>query len=586
MKKLTLLTILGFLVSTLGLGASAKTWVFEPGDVEALGKKAFAIEEVYDFGAPSVIQYEVATGESNTRVEHCLELGVEPCTLDKLDNWSSPRKAGDVELGFALTMPVCESEAEDWCISSVRLYRQGEPAIPAKFVRSVAGNRTPAVPSHNIPAGGTTSIWAADEASDLNGLQVAVYGSGMFRNTPKFDPKTQEQTLSFKLTEFSLSVDPFISVSRPFQARTEFFEGPSASPGIGNWPKPTQDCLWEEGFECGEKIDHPKDLRIGISVRSKYEIGEFFNGRLSDPNLSVERQGKFTFIEVDANPVTVPQVGFVYEETAAISEKLGTQNSSARFFTRPFYDNAIKSLDVFRELAKDTASAENTFWRLSSIGTGGGNPCYAKYGLAGMVFTNATAFGGMSPPELKDGYLSYEVAGMHYLSDGQTEFEGTYDLLLRSEVARCLYGYSKAPVSANVTVVGTSGEQKVASTVVSEKDGWLKLAAYGFTFSENQVKVRLSQTKTKILSKFAGKTVTLSAKQAAELSRLISSSTANKAVTCSATYFKPAEQKLALARAKATCNFVSRLDPSRSTKPTVKKVSSQASAAKVIVTTK
>jgi hypothetical protein len=43
--------------------------------------------------------------------------------------------------------------------------------------------------------------------------------------------------------------------------------------------------------------------------------------------------------------------------------------------------------------------------------------------------------------------------------------------------------------------VNADGVNSVATTVVSEKDGWLKLGAYGFTFSSPTLRVKLSQDK-------------------------------------------------------------------------------------------
>jgi hypothetical protein len=86
---------------------------------------------------------------------------------------------------------------------------------------------------------------------------------------------------------------------------------------------------------------------------------------------------------------------------------------------------------------------------------------------------------------------------MHYLPDGTTEALGTYDLVMRSDIARCLYGFNRAPVSATITVTG-EGDKNIATTVVGEKDGWLKLAAYGFTFSNKTIQVRLTQKRTTI----------------------------------------------------------------------------------------
>jgi hypothetical protein len=112
--------------------------------------------------------------------------------------------------------------------------------------------------------------------------------------------------------------------------------------------------------------------------------------------------------------------------------------------------------------------------------------------LVGLVTTNAMAYSG-SAPEWVNNSLSYKVAGLHFMPDGKTPVEGTYDLAIRSDVARCLYGFSKAPISATINVTGAGGETKTATTVVNEKDGWLKLAAYGFTFSSPTISVKLTQ---------------------------------------------------------------------------------------------
>ena len=43
------------------------------------------------------------------------------------------------------------------------------------------------------------------------------------------------------------------------------------------------------------------------------------------------------------------------------------------------------------------------------------------------------------------------------------------------------------------SIINESGEKSVATTTVSEKDGWLRMAAYGFTFSNPTLKVKLTQ---------------------------------------------------------------------------------------------
>jgi hypothetical protein len=80
------------------------------------------------------------------------------------------------------------------------------------------------------------------------------------------------------------------------------------------------------------------------------------------------------------------------------------------------------------------------------------------------------------------------------LPDGK-EFKGMYNLVIKSDVARCIYGFSAAPVKATISIVSSDGTAQVATTVVGERDGWLYLSANNFTFSAPIVKVKLSQDK-------------------------------------------------------------------------------------------
>jgi len=87
--------------------------------------------------------------------------------------------------------------------------------------------------------------------------------------------------------------------------------------------------------------------------------------------------------------------------------------------------------------------------------------------------------------------LDYQVAAPHFTPTGDL-FAGTYDLVMSSAVARCLYKFSAAPVKATVSVAGDSASQ-VVTTFLSESAGWLRLGAYGFSFSSPTIKVKLTQ---------------------------------------------------------------------------------------------
>jgi hypothetical protein len=96
-------------------------------------------------------------------------------------------------------------------------------------------------------------------------------------------------------------------------------------------------------------------------------------------------------------------------------------------------------------------------------------------------------------PSFDGSVLSTTVGGMHYFPDGSV-VRGTYDLVMRDSVARCLYGFNNAPISATVSITNdTSGNQNVATTNVSDNSGWLHVSAAGFTFSDPTVQVKLIQ---------------------------------------------------------------------------------------------
>ena len=142
-----------------------------------------------------------------------------------------------------------------------------------------------------------------------------------------------------------------------------------------------------------------------------------------------------------------------------------------------------------RNILRETNSI---FWNFGANSYVGSNKCSAdKTKLHGLVVTNASIFEN-GPPEFKDGSLNYRVAGVHNNLDG-SEFKGRYTYIVRSDTARCYYGFSNAPIEARVEVLSSNNTTQVASVLVSEKDGFIKLQADNFTFSSPTIKVKFSQ---------------------------------------------------------------------------------------------
>jgi hypothetical protein len=64
---------------------------------------------------------------------------------------------------------------------------------------------------------------------------------------------------------------------------------------------------------------------------------------------------------------------------------------------------------------------------------------------------------------------------------------------MRSDVARCVYGFSKAPINATISITSDDGTPQVATTVIGERNGWLYLQAKNFEFSAPIIKAKLTQ---------------------------------------------------------------------------------------------
>lgn len=570
----------GLLLS--GQSAIAEPFIFDPPYETWNGKNVFQIEETYSFGAPSAIKLSEATGPFRSAVRDCKELGVAPCLESLLDvpahTGSGSRPVGTKELEFALTMPACEvAGSSNWCIEELRIYPAGSTALKAEFVRAVEGNTTKAIPSRDVPAGGTASLWRGAPGSGFEDLNLVAYGRAEIRKAFIFGEGHRYRT-----QEFALQVSPF-TLNANRSSSIDFFDDPEI-PGLGNHRIPTRGCLWQDGQGCGERADFPEGVRIGVTLRSNIPIAEFFNGRLTNPDLVVNQSAGITTLKIDAEPVVVPEIAAIYEESSGLRQKLKVP-SAGWHSTKPFYQNAFEAISILRNHMGDKASGENTSWRLTSMGLGGTNRCYKDKGVAGMVFTNATTYEG-EPPKYEAGFLNYKVAGMHYLSNGQDLFEGTYDLLIKSDVARCLYGFSSAPVSATVTVIGAAGAEKVASTQVSEKAGWLKLSAYGFTFSEKKIQVKLTQPQSRVLSAFTGRSSSLTNKQKTEVRTVLQKTAAKAKVTCTGLFSRASDRALALQRARATCSYVRSQNKSVSTFAQVKSTKAASSNGKVTVSSK
>ena len=280
-----------------------------------------------------------------------------------------------------------------------------------------------------------------------------------------------------------------------------------------------QGCQIVENGRCGYRLPFDLDQNLVLKVRLSQPVQGWLHGRMKDANISmVTSADNSQIVEISAKPLSIPSIyGWVkWNDLPQNLKDLypvgsgGTARTYSDFTTTDLSSrtllsksevagtNAIKEINLWLPLLKDQAAAMKSFWVVQSIR--GELPiesqaCVNGKGFTGVIGTNAVVYSDGPPTfDQVEQSLNYTVGASHFDSKGEL-FKGYYQLNLRSDVARCLYGFGSAPIQAKIEVSSSNGTPSVATTVISEKDGWLKMTASGFTFSTPQIKVKLSQEK-------------------------------------------------------------------------------------------
>lgn len=278
-------------------------------------------------------------------------------------------------------------------------------------------------------------------------------------------------------------------------------------------------CFFVTATDCYKRWKFPENSSFEISIKTGAKIIGWFHGRLSSPEINSEKlsDGQ-TLINIAGTVMTVPTLAVWAKNTdlpprlnQMIEEEFvnrGNQFAGVAYYmgdpkdrstqaviderNPSFNENFFERYLLWVEVAKDKAYANVSTWSFRTMQDYREYAkCIGDSGVAGMVTTNSNAYIA-GPPKLVDGDLAYRVASPHYDARGEIQI-GTYDLAIRSDIARCIYGFTKAPIQATLSVIYADGVAKNATTLVSEKNNWLRLSAKGFTYSSPTIKVKFSQ---------------------------------------------------------------------------------------------
>jgi hypothetical protein len=348
-----------------------------------------------------------------------------------------------------------------------------------------------------------------NQAGTTNYLISANYSQFM-HNFRSGKPSSQD------ISQFMVFAQPIVEVSRPgvFASMEGVFKQRSGGLNFGGTSVGGTEGFFQVNDRVAYAVRFDPELEMQISLKIPSSVGGWFHSRLTNPSLNMKRISANVNELVLAGaaaevPITnhfvdpfLPENRKLYESIfGPWDEDRGNFQSIRRSgggggASGTLWDpnNGLDLFDVWFPTFEKKAKGSLSAWSVARMPTQrlGNNRCMNRTDrIQGLINTNAMVYQSLVP-EYRRGFLNYQVAGVHMNMDGEV-FKGQYDLIMRSDAARCLYGFSKAPVSGTVTVLDAKGQTEVSTTTLGEKNGWLRLSAKNFTFSKKTIRLKLTQ---------------------------------------------------------------------------------------------
>lgn len=324
--------------------------------------------------------------------------------------------------------------------------------------------------------------------------------------SPKFDFKSQRPSNVW------MSIRPFAESSSGAMPVQGYRKGPTSGSMTGSVGSDFYTAYTLKG-RTGLAAGFPDNVEFRLQVKVPSTYSNWFHGRVDDPDVAVTPESSsVNLLSISGVPIREQITSATVEtsdpmfDSLVINQDFGKhlkelaaqgKNGGGGSGWNP--DSGIDEMySKWSKLFPEKAKGVGTIWSLSSMRST--NVCMSgNVGLQGLLFTNAMAYQA-STPTFSNGFLNYSVAGTHLDSEGNV-FRGKYVFMMKDSVARCLYGFRDAPISGTVSVTSSDGQQQVAYTSVTNKDGWLKLRAEGFTFSNKTISAKLTQEPLKTAKK-------------------------------------------------------------------------------------
>ena len=410
---------------------------------------------------------------------------------------------------YVAHLSYCRTETDLNCIVGIFAIKQDGTRVEGVFIHGmpeIATNEFKGDPTLGLPGSGVDGLWQIPGVvhgggSDRYAVVSQLTGNGQPKQLGTLlTPWIPKSDLSVGIFPVQVSTGTFVPRKAVIQVNADGSNSVAIPGGVTNNLPTGKLCVVTSTSECAIRQKFPMDINFGLTLRLSQKITGWLHGRIQEPLISFSGNDFSTTLTIQARPVVVPIVLPWVDRInqPQIMQSWSNQARPGRVWTAEASGTtSISLLQALLPYANDSSVAEPSTWVFRSLKNSellGSPKCILdSKTLAGFVSTNSTVYSA-GPPAFNPvtESLDYKLVAPHFTSKGEV-FKGVYTLGIRSDVARCIYKFTNAPIKATISVTDEAGQSSVAVESMSERDGWIYLSASGFTFSSPTVRVKLFQ---------------------------------------------------------------------------------------------
>ena len=449
-------------------------------------------------------------------------------------------------LRVSAIVPPCPAnyDASDVCIKSLRTADSTGTLQNATLQYEADTNKFAKDPTYKLPAGGGASVWrgASAKGGTLDYAVVVDLQINWYRNQQGSNGNKMVVGYSAQVIPVKVKTGNYYPVYWKYNQPSGFITSEPQLPAGVTTYDPWFDCVIVDKGRCAYPDTFFADQKIELNLQMDSAVTGWMFGRMKDTKVSATPiSANTTSLIVEGNSINVPfghawvPLKEVPSGSAALQEFARLQKIIGNDITSPWFNwmrpsnhpdlfqfpttgllggeifkpsDAVAGIGTFNAIEPWLKTISTTptwrfqgmtassFWGMDQSSANKVWSCTVNdtTKLHGLMTTNAMAY-SWAPPALKDGFLSYKVAGAHFDADGSV-YKGTYNLSMNADSAKCIYGFTDAPIQATVSISKEGGETtNIATELVSIDKGWLNLSANNFTFSDPTIRIKLTQEK-------------------------------------------------------------------------------------------